>query len=135
MKKIILALLVATVAPAMAAQYVAYPQIGFGSVLVSVDGLCATATELKTVAPVSFCAEWSLADTDSSVCAKWATEVLSTPINYSYDVPSLNDTDTTQFTTVSAAHALSYSVDVYDRGAEDDVRVGSVDFTIPACAK
>jgi hypothetical protein len=103
-----------------------FPKVAFGSVFVSVDGLCVKGDRLYTRSPIEICTEWNRDEAGS--CKTVENKILSTSLNWSKEIP---DGDF-RFQLITGTYPLNYSIPVgYD--GEGFHPVCEMSYTIPAC--
>lgn len=104
-----------------------FPKVQFGTVFVSVDGVCVSGDHLYTQAPVTVCTQPSQGE--SSECLAEESLVLATPVTYTKDIPVGEG----RFETITQTHPMSYNIAV-GRDSEGGLQVQChKNYTIPAC--
>lgn len=82
------------------------PKIQFGTVFVSVDGVCVAGDQLKTISPVAVCTKFATGELGQ--CVAETSVTLSTPIAFTKEIVK----NETSFETITVKHATSYEIAV-----------------------
>jgi hypothetical protein len=128
MKKIILAVAALISFSAFAGPTEQWPKIAFGSVFVSVDGVCVAGDMLRTKQAIPVCSEWGRGEASS--CVKEVALILSTPRTY---IMQISIGEGSRYEEITQTHPLTYTIPVgYDGQAFH--QTGSFEYTIAACA-
>lgn len=102
-----------------------FPKIQFGSIWLSIDGVCQSADHLYSAKPMEVCSGWGSGETHCTE-TEWLT--LSTPITYEKEIPVGEG----GWTTIEQSHPLNYKIPV-GREGEAFMQVCEKAFTIPHC--
>jgi hypothetical protein len=127
MKKLVLALICLASSSAFATGLTAqFPKVAFGSVFVSLDGVCAKGDQLQTVKAVDVCTSFASGE---GYCAKSEAKILSTSRTYTHEIAVGEGA----MESITETYPLAYSIPVgYDTEA-GFVAVTEMPYTIPAC--
>ena len=106
-----------------------YPKVAFGSVFVSVDGVCQNGANLQTISPVAVCTQY--AGGEAGNCVASQNLILSTPINFTKTI-YVGEND--KPVEVAMSYALNYNIE-YTYGGEAEFVAYTKPFSIPACSK
>lgn len=105
MKALLLSALTFLSVSASASQLVGdFPKVQFGSVFVSVEEVCVDGDMVKTQFAVPVCVKWG--GGEASTCLKEVKKHLSTPVNFSKEVPMGEGS----FQTVEMSIPLHYNI-------------------------
>lgn len=63
-----------------------YPKVQFGSIFIPVNEICVHEEHVRSIYPVAVCTEWGRGE--ESGCTRYIRKTLSTPIQYSKEIPS-----------------------------------------------
>ncbi len=128
MKVLLLAALALVSFSSMATTLVGdFPKVQFGSVFVSVEEVCVAGSNIKTQFAVPVCVEW--ANNEAGGCVREVNKKLSTPINYSKEIPSGEGS----FETISMSIPLEYDI-VFGTWSEAGIQpVYTENYSVPAC--
>lgn len=94
----------------------AFSQIVFGNVFVSIPGVCSQGDDLRTVEKISRCVEWK-SEGENTSCVRHVKEFLTTPRVFTaercVEWSAGEGSECARKESYTAAHALSYDVNVY----------------------
>ncbi len=128
MKSLFLSIVALVTATSFASELVGdFPKVQFGSVFVSVEEVCVDGDNIHTQYAVPVCVKWSSGEAGG--CAREVNKFLSTPINYTKEIPNGEGS----FKTISMSIPLHYNIPF---GFWTEAGISSVKvmpYSIPGC--